>query len=56
MDNDSVFSFSANTYAVNESGGSATVTINRTGALVDAQGKALTKEPDWSTHFTTDLL
>jgi len=27
-----------------------------TGALVDGQGKALTKEPDWSTHFTTDLL
>ena len=27
-----------------------------TGTLVDAQGKRLTAEPDWSTHFTTELL
>jgi len=27
-----------------------------TGTLVDAQGKALTKEPDWSAYFTNDLL
>ncbi len=27
-----------------------------TGSLVDAQGKPLTKEPDWSTYFTNDLL
>ena len=27
-----------------------------TGTLVDAQGKPLVKEPDWSTYFTNDLL
>ncbi|MEI7925984.1 MAG: ABC transporter substrate-binding protein [Chloroflexota bacterium] len=27
-----------------------------TGTLADAQGKPLTKEPDWSTFFTNDLL
>ena len=27
-----------------------------TGTVADAQGKPLTREPDWSTHFTNDLL
>jgi ABC-type nitrate/sulfonate/bicarbonate transport system substrate-binding protein len=27
-----------------------------TGTLADAQGKPVTKEPDWSTYFTNDLL
>ena len=30
--------------------------LYRTGMLVDAKGKALTAEPDWSTYFTNDLL
>ena len=56
----------AEKYYLDERGGFGTQTLQRwtayskflynTGMLVDAKGKALTKEPDWSTYFTSELL
>ena len=56
----------AEQYYLDERGKFGTQTLERwtayskflygTGTLVDPQGKQLAKEPDWSTHFTNDLL
>ncbi|MSQ31212.1 MAG: ABC transporter substrate-binding protein [Dehalococcoidia bacterium] len=56
----------AEKYYLDERGRFGTQTLERwtaysrflyaTGTLADAQGKPLTKEPDWSKYFTNDLL